>query len=62
MKTKIIHLPIFKDNIVHKYDRFEVIRIPYYRCNQAIISNPNKITTKFKNVTCKNCIKWFIKK
>jgi hypothetical protein len=61
MKTNIIHMVEWRRNkIMKRNNRLVNIDYPYYKCKRAVgIANPNKISTNIKEVTCKNCLKWY---
>jgi len=60
---KIIHLGewVFQKKIKRK-GKFINLEYPYYKCKHAVgVANPKKVTFDKSKVTCKNCIKWYMK-
>ena len=57
--TNIIHKAVWKSHKQDTNNRGVVkVRVPYYRCNQAVTANPNKIAINGEKVTCKNCLRF----
>jgi hypothetical protein len=61
-KTNIVHLGEWvRETVKKKYRPIKLCYL-YYSCIRAVgVANPHKVTFNKKNVTCKNCIKWYLK-